>query len=93
MLSLLCVLVFPYLFGPRSLAGGEQGSAEAEVPEPGQTQGEGEVKEVEMQEQRVDEEVQSIKSFEGRKVRWKNPYLRFNEMFAFSLCTYLTECG
>lgn len=40
-----------------------------DVPEQGETKGEGEVKEdSEMQQQRVDEEVQSIQGFEGRKV-------------------------
>lgn len=68
MFSLLCVLVFPHLFGPRSLAGGEEVPTDIDEQEQGGTKGEEEVKEDDEQ-QRVDEEVQSIQGFDGRKVR------------------------
>ncbi|XP_044042078.1 dynein axonemal intermediate chain 7 isoform X2 [Siniperca chuatsi] len=52
----------------RSLAGGEEVPADIDVPEQGETKGEGEVKEDnEAQQQRADEEVQSVQGFEGRK--------------------------
>ncbi len=58
------------MFGPRSLAGGEEVPADIDEPEQGETKGEEEVKgDDEMQPQRADEEVQSIQGFDGRKVR------------------------
>lgn len=68
--SLLCVLVFPHLFGPRSLAGGDEVPADIDLPEQGETKEDGDVKDdSETQQQRVDEEVQSIQGLEGRKVK------------------------
>lgn len=61
MFSPLCVLVFPHVFGPRSLAGDEEVPASIDVPQQGELKGEGKVKE--------GNEVQSIQRTEGRKVR------------------------
>lgn len=69
MSSLLCVLVFPRLFGARSLAGGEEVPVDIDVTEQVETEEEGEANKDETQQQRVDEEVQSIQGFEGQKVR------------------------
>ncbi len=69
---LLCALVFFYLCGRRSLAGVEELPADIDVPEQEETEAEREVEGEEVdetQQQRVDEEVQSIQGFEGRKVR------------------------
>lgn len=65
----LCILDLPHLFGSRSLAGDSEFLADVEASELGETKGEGEEKEGEMQQQREDEEVQrSIQGSEGRKV-------------------------
>lgn len=70
MFSLRCVLDFPHLFGPRSLAGGTEVPEDVDVPEQGETKGEGEEKgENETQQQREEEEEQSIQGSEWRKVR------------------------
>uniref|UniRef100_A0A3B4XIL8 Dynein axonemal intermediate chain 7 n=1 Tax=Seriola lalandi dorsalis TaxID=1841481 RepID=A0A3B4XIL8_SERLL len=50
-------LVFPHLFGPRSLAGGDKVPADIDLPEQGETKEDEEVKnDKETQQQRVDEE-------------------------------------
>lgn len=65
-------LSFQLLLGPRSLTGGEEVPADIDAPVQEETKGEGAVREddeAQQQQQRVDEEVQSIQGFEGRKVR------------------------
>lgn len=91
LLFLLSLLLSPHIFAPRSLAGGEE--VPAEIPEQGETKREGgAVEDIEAQQQQtVDEEVQSIQGHEGRKVRrWAT---RFNVMFVFLLCVFLSECS
>ncbi|XP_039997547.1 dynein intermediate chain CFAP94, axonemal isoform X2 [Xiphias gladius] len=52
----------------RSLAGGDEVPADIDLPEQGETKEDGDVKDdSETQQQRVDEEVQSIQGLEGRK--------------------------
>ncbi|XP_034719562.1 protein CASC1 isoform X2 [Etheostoma cragini] len=69
-LSLLARMVHKTIHTPslRSLAGGEEVPADIDLPEQGETKRTGEVKEdIETQQQRVDEEVQSIQGSEGKK--------------------------
>ena len=83
--------VLPHLFAPRSLKGTEEVPADADMPEQEETKGEEEVKEDdETQQQRVDEEVQSIQGSEGRKVGW-NQHLADLVMFSFLFWTFPTE--
>ncbi|XP_070785483.1 dynein axonemal intermediate chain 7 [Enoplosus armatus] len=69
-LSLLARMAHLRIRAPshRSLAGGEEVPGDTGVPEQEETKAEGELKEEdETQQQRVDEEAQSIQGFEGRK--------------------------
>uniref|UniRef100_A0A3B4XXM8 Dynein axonemal intermediate chain 7 n=1 Tax=Seriola lalandi dorsalis TaxID=1841481 RepID=A0A3B4XXM8_SERLL len=72
--------------------------ADIDLPEQGETKEDEEVKnDKETQQQRVDEEVQSIRGLEGRKIKQKIKRLgwvfTFNVMFSFLLCMFLTECS
>ncbi|XP_032360835.1 dynein axonemal intermediate chain 7 isoform X2 [Etheostoma spectabile] len=69
-LSLLARMAHKIIHTPslRSLAGGEEVPADIDLPEQGETKRTGEVKEdIETQQQRVDEEVQSIQGSDGKK--------------------------
>ncbi|KAI3366884.1 hypothetical protein L3Q82_009525, partial [Scortum barcoo] len=69
-LSLLAKMAHLRIQTPRhrSLTGGEEIPADVDKPEQGETKGEEDVREDdETQQQKVDEEVQSIQEFEGRK--------------------------
>nr|XP_046234539.1 dynein axonemal intermediate chain 7 isoform X2 [Scatophagus argus] len=69
-LSLLARMAHLRTYTPshRSLASGQEVLADTDIPEPGETEGEEEVKEDnETQQHRVDEEVHSIQGSEGRK--------------------------
>lgn len=79
--------VFLHLFAPRSLTGIEEAPADVDIPKQEEAKGEEEVKEDdETQQQRVDEEVQSLQGSEGRKVGWNKHLLIWNLMWCFHSC-------